>query len=399
MTMAEPVVIVHGVANHDSASFHNNVDRLQRQIGSAWRLIPVDWGELGGQSADITDCLPVYDGDGWHVRSKPGNAPIPDEAMVRAVIGQGELDNSQRADIVAAGVRGTDSLRSPNTESSTQVKEAVERELASTTVLKHIDDPQALAAVGETIRSVLDNLPTASALSTEGGEFAIRSEGVDIRSILDPVKTVAASVLHGIDDVLGRVLGDQVGRLTQNLRGRLAVPLSGFFGDILVYQRQPDRIQARLRETLEREAAGYGRKDKPVHVIAHSLGGVIAFDAAVHPESEEKRLWMKSFLTFGSQAAFFHIIDPRQPSLPIYARGAPVTLPSSIGRWINLWDTLDVLAFTAGTVFRLADGSRPIDIPVQDPASLLIKDKGWAHSIYWQTEELQKALRDSLAER
>jgi hypothetical protein len=86
------------------------------------------------------------------------------------------------------------------------------------------------------------------------------------------------------------------------------------------------------------------------------------------------------------------------PSLPTYAHGAPVTLPASIGRWTNLWDTLDVVAFTAGTVFRLSDGSRPVDIPVQDSASLLIREKGWAHSIYWQTEEFQKAIRNALGE-
>jgi len=203
--------------------------------------------------------------------------------------------------------------------------------------------------------------------------------------------------MQGIDDALGRVIGNKLGRLNQNVRSRLAAPISATLGDIMSYQRQPDRIQETLRDALAQNAPGYGSMERPISVIAHSLGGVVAFDASVKPASEAKRLWIKSFVTFGSQAAFFHIVDPRVPELDPYSRDSPVKLPRSIGRWTNLWDPMDVLAFTAGTVFRLADGSTPVDVSVRDTASELVAERGWAHSVYWESDELASALRTALA--
>ena len=213
---------------------------------------------------------------------------------------------------------------------------------------------------------------------------------------MDPIKRITSHVLHGIDDALGRFVGNHLGRLNQNLRARLAVPISATLGDIMSYQRQPDRIQDTLRSAVAQHAPGYGSKEQPISVIAHSLGGVIAFDAAVKPESENKRLWIKSFVTFGSQAAFFHIVDPRHPELETYRHDVPVKLPPSIALWTNLWDPMDLLAFTAATVFRLANGGTPVDISVQDTASELVAERGWAHSIYWKSNELVDALRQAL---
>ena len=70
---------------------------------------------------------------------------------------------------------------------------------------------------------------------------------------------------------------------------------------------------------------------------------------------------------------------PRKP------RAAKVDVkpePHNIAKWTNLWDPMELLAFTAITVFRLADGTLPRDIPIQTPLSLLADQKGWAHSIY-----------------
>jgi len=59
---------------------------------------------------------------------------------------------------------------------------------------------------------------------------------------------------------------------------------------------------------------------------------------------------------------------------------------------------MDLLAFTASTVFELHDGTSPRDVPVLDPLSLILEEKAWTHSIYWHTEELIGALRDSLGQ-
>ncbi|APW39253.1 hypothetical protein RD110_20230 [Rhodoferax koreense] len=413
--MTEPILVIHGVNNHDFPPFQKQVDQLQQILGQGKRLVPVYWGDLGGQSTDLADCLPAFSDGEWHVRADEGASPSLSPQAVRALVARAgpQLDNAQRADLVSGQVQPDSLVRGAPGVQPHAVRDAVADELGTTQVLQHIDDPETLAIVGRAIDAVLRDLPHGDAAPTVaspagefavGGGYAVRGgdapgevEAVDTRALLDPVKRIAGHVLHGIDEALGRFVGNQLGRLNQDVRARLAVPISATLGDIMSYQRQPDQAQKRLRDALAQCGPDWGTQNKPISVVAHSLGGVIAFDAAVKPASEDKRLWIRSFLTFGSQAAFFHIVDPRRPELATYRRDTPVKLPPSIGRWTNLWDPMDLLAFTAGTVFRLADGSQPTDIAVQDTATELVDEKGWAHSIYWESDELASALRKTLA--
>ena len=122
-----------------------------------------------------------------------------------------------------------------------------------------------------------------------------------------------------------------------------------------------------MRAVVERElGADAGSAGHPVKVIAHSLGGVVSFDMAC---AEDNPLHIESFVTMGSQPAFFHLLDPRQGVAPF--EGEPVTLPGAIGRWTNVWDEYDVLAFATDEVFRLHDGSPPTDVSVRATRSRL----------------------------
>lgn len=103
------------------------------------------------------------------------------------------------------------------------------------------------------------------------------------------------------------------------------------------------------------------------------------------------KLHIKRFVTFGNQAAFFHIMSPR-PALAKYRAGEPVVLPSSIGPWANLWHPMDILAFTAGRVFKLSDGSAPTDHRIESDFSDIKESKGWMHSSYWTHEKLPEVL-------
>lgn len=409
--MTEPILIIHGINNHDSKEFRTQVERLQQVIGSEKRLIPVYWGQLGGQSTGLADCLPKFTGGKWHVRADDVIVPALTPEIVSSLVGlPTKLDNTQRAALVTEQVQWQSLVRSSTGADQQQVRAAVESQLGQTRVLQYIDDRETLAIVGQAINAVLRDLPVSGAvpLSTEtSGEYSVGAgynplggdgllEEQETRALFDPIKRITAHVMQGIDDVLGRFVGNQLGRLNQSVRRRLAVPISSTLGDIMAYQRRPDHIQGTLRDALGTSAPGYGSRECPIHVIAHSLGGVIAFDASMNPASEEKRLWIKSLVTFGSQAAFFHIVDPRVPPLNRYASGSPVTLHPSIARWTNLWNPMDLLAFTAGTVFRLADGGTPEDICVESSASELVSERAWTHSIYWESEELAAVLRKGL---
>jgi hypothetical protein len=134
-----------------------------------------------------------------------------------------------------------------------------------------------------------------------------------------------------------------------------------FTGDLILYQRRKVELQAVIWETIMRHAPGYGLKERPVDVIAHSLGATMMFDLAVegHPA-----LHIDHLITCASQTAFFHAIGASPSPLDQADPGDPVTLPPTIRSWANHYVPLDPWAFLTAPVFRLHDGSEPDDIEV-----------------------------------
>ena len=164
-------------------------------------------------------------------------------------------------------------------------------------------------------------------------------------------------------DLKGRVRG-YVNDKFQDMRGALTSAVLPFLADVIAYQSQGRRavVHGRVREVIDKElGVEYGTASKPLTVIAHSLGGVIGFDMAT---AERDPLHIGRFITLGSQPAFFHLLDPRSGIVPAF-EGEHVTLPPTLRRWTNIWDEFDVLAFGVSEVFRLHDGSKPVDRPVR----------------------------------
>jgi hypothetical protein len=377
----KPVLVVHGIANHDRAEFESHVTKLQTAISKDLpdvQLVPVFWGDLGGQSQDISDCLPLLKDGQWTTRAK-GVLSIP--AVGVEVRGEPRLNNDQRASIIASSVMSAKSVRSEPDATKAAIAEA----LRHTDHLQKIDDPELLKAVGEIVsETIADNSTTPAA-----GGFEVRGEDAAPIETRGWVKDRVSGVIAGIDKLLGKLVEDRLGVLNQRLRSSLMNGLAVTLGDIVAYHSNKKGIQQRLWDAIASLDPTYGTRAMPIGVIAHSLGGVVSFDAMFAP-ANGTALYVDSFVTFGSQAAFFEIIDPR--TKVSYATGHPITLPGTLKKWTNLWDVVDLLAFTAGTVFRLSDGSKPEDIPVEDPISIMLDAKLWLHSIYWQTPQLVDAL-------
>ena len=377
----KPVLVVHGIANHDRAEFESHVTMLQTAISKdlpGVQLIPVFWGDLGGQSQDISDCLPLLKDGQWTTRAE-GIFSIPPVGL--EVRGEPTLNNNQRASIITGSVMSAELVRSePDT-----TKAAIAEALQHTDHLQKIDDPELLKAVGDIVS---ETLAEKSATPAPGG-FEVRGEESTAIETRGWVKDRVTGVISGIDKLLGKLVEDRLGVLNQRLRSSLMNGLAVTLGDIVAYHSNKKGIQQRLWDAIASLDPGYGTQSKPIGVIAHSLGGVVSFDAMFAP-ANGTTLYVDSFVTFGSQAAFFEIIDPR--TKVSYSRGQPIALPNTLKKWINLWDVVDVLAFTAGTVFQLSDGSKPDDIPVEDPISVMLDAELWLHSIYWQTPQLVGAL-------
>jgi hypothetical protein len=377
----KPVLVVHGIANHDRAEFELQVTKLQDLIGTKLpdvRLVPVFWGDLGGQSKDISDCLPQLKDGQWTTRAE-GVLSIP--AVGLEVRAEPTLNNDKRASIIAGSAMSAELVRSEPDATKTAIAEALRR----TDHLQKIDDPELLKVVGDIVSEALAD----RSATPEAGGFEVRGLEAAPLETRGWVKDRVTGVISGIDKLLGKLVEDRLGVLNQRLRCSLMNGIALTLGDIVAYNSNKNGIQLRLWDAINLHAPGYGTPAKPIGVIAHSLGGVVSVDAMVAPASGTP-LYVDSFVSFGSQAAFFEIIDPRTKAT--YRTGQPITLPNTIKKWFNLWDVVDLLAFTAGTVFRLNDGSKPEDIPVEDPISVMLDAKLWLHSIYWEAPQLVEVL-------
>jgi hypothetical protein len=307
--MSEPVLVIHGIGTRNPAKFFRSVDALGGALGDQYELIPVFWGDLGG--------------DGEHL----------DKVIARYPESSGGV-GSMVADSLAGSVA---------------------------------------SGLGRTM----------SWVSRRRGEHdsaaQIREQAGQLRA-----------------DLKGRVRGYANDKF-QDMRGALTSAMLPFMADVIAYQSQGQRaiVHGRVREVIDKELGKeFGTAAKPLTVIAHSLGGVISFDMAT---SERDPLHIDTFITLGSQPAFFHLLDPRSQKVPAF-EGEPVTLGPSPRRWTNIWDDYDVLAFGVSEVFRLHDGSAPIDRPVRcyrdavRGAALL-----QSHLGYFTRRASLEAIREALA--
>lgn len=392
--MPVPALVVHGVANRDEKAFEAQVRELQRRIGDGYELIPVWWGDLGGKTEYLRDTLPEMAAVTVRGEAATGIDEAVLAELARATVAGGEDEvrsKDQREDIIVQAAQGQTSPE-VRSEEAEELAEAVRSAWPQTTYLKLVRSAAVLEAVGRAVGAAAagDTGPSDGG----DGEFVTRSTvqdpftEVDTRSVRANVGRVVRAVMSEIDKVVGGVVGQVLGDVNRNLRTTLAEPIGCFLGDILAYQRNQADIQNRLWQTVCHKTPGWGVEGKPISVLAHSLGGVIAFDAATRTEEP---VWIDGLVTFGSQAAFFEVVDPRQ-SLPRYTSGKPIVLPKTIARWTNLWEPLDILAFAAGKVFRLHSGLNAIDIPtVHDFKSGLS-----THGSYWGSPELVAAIGQTI---
>ncbi len=414
--MAEPVLVVHGVATRDRDDFIASVKALGRRAGSDWKMIPVYWGDLGARLEHLSDSLPVMPGG---VRGPGGgmDEALADELLrgmleggaAPVVRGEEQADVVVRAATAAKGDAPSEAVRGP--DGTDALAEAIREEWPNTTYLKLLEDEGVLEAVGRAIGTAVRDgaSPGVVGEGDAGGSLVRDGGGLDLggatggpgdlvmgglgtddtRGVKDSIRKLAGAVLKELDRVVGATVGHVAGNFNQKFRANIAAPVGSFLGDVFVYQRQQAAIHATLTAALAKEAPGYGTEQKPVHVVAHSLGGVIAVDMATRSPDP---LWINGLVTFGSQSAFFHLVDPRERTLGVYSPGSPVALPPSIDRWTNLWHPLDPLAFVAGKVFRLHNGKAPDD---RQTAHLLSHGLN-THGIYWESPDLVRAIQDTL---
>ncbi len=372
----EPILVVHGIANRSREGFLAQCEWLQEQVGDRYKLIDVYWGDLGGISNGLVDSLPA-------IFPLGGDDSDFHEHLTRAhTVVNGGMPAAQAIAVRVTGRTVAQGGFGVRAAPQTDVQEAIRVAVSQSAFVKDVTDPDVLNAVGDLV---------AAALATQlpGSDLGVRSAGITVRTDLaSSVFGAVKGVINAADAMIGKLTGALGGTLNQFVRGKLAGPIALTLGDVVGYHQNRQRIHKRLFERLDASAPGWGAEGKPVHVMAHSLGGLLVLDAALGACG--RTLHVGQLVTFGSQPAFFHIMTPRNGLSP-YRQGHPVDLPGSIARWTNLWHPLDVLAFVTSTVFRLSGDSAPQDIQVQASASTIAEAGGWLHSVYWRSPELVAA--------
>jgi pimeloyl-ACP methyl ester carboxylesterase len=378
--MSEPVLVIHGIANRDKTAFEATVQTLGAAIGDQWELIPVYWGDLGAATDGIQSIIPNPQSVG--VRSET-DMPPHQLAILNTVLTSTSgapmvRDTSAQAALVVQGVHqsagaGSSQLVRTAGPPTAPIEQGIFTAWPKTRSLKLIANPDVLRGIGRSIGDAAQ-------------EFADPSGGV--RAFGSDLQKWTESVVSAIDGSVGAVIGEFAGRINSYLRTQVLPSITEYTGDVLVYQRQQITIQQRIWDAIDSLQSDFGTPNKPISVLAHSLGGIVALDAVLRTD---RPLFIKTLITFGSQPSFFEVMDPRA-ALGKFSPDHPVSLPATIGSWINYWEPMDVLAFLQGTVFRLHSGDAPEDKEVQHLASSGL----WTHSSYWTLPEFFDAVKQSL---
>lgn len=181
---------------------------------------------------------------------------------------------------------------------------------------------------------------------------------------------------RGIKDELLGALGGLASRVATPIlrwkRNDISDASHAAIHDILLYQTPHggERIRGLIRSRI-----AACRKNAPVHVLAHSLGGIASVELLAGAED----LQVQRLITCGSQAPFLYEAD----SLSTLRRDR--ALPAHFPRWLNVYDRNDMLSYAAAGVFA--------DARIQDHEVASRQPFPQSHSAYWVQTGLWKRLK------
>ncbi len=182
------------------------------------------------------------------------------------------------------------------------------------------------------------------------------------------VRTWITDLGERLDESLRRA-SDLPGFAIATVAGELRRPLndfvSVFLGDVLVYLNtrgtpaSPGPIQERLLSKLgELAANAASRKNEPLVLLSHSMGGQLVYDALtsfVPDRPELSGLHVDFWCATASQVGFFEEMKLFLASRPAYRKGKPVPFPPHLGAWWNVWDFSDFVSYTVRDIVEGVD--------------------------------------------
>lgn len=201
-------------------------------------------------------------------------------------------------------------------------------------------------------------------------------ESLSVRAALDR----ASAILSGATDRIKHALvGVPVTRTANGARRLAGKPISLLLGDVFTYLNDPKGIVEVVAGGIC-EGISETRPGEPLVVVAHSMGGNIVYDIL---SNFRKDLNVDLLVTVGSQVGLFAELwlfeSVRAAELPTEENQKVPRLPN-VGRWINVVDRSDVLAYRASPIF---EGAEDYDYPT---------NAAWAHSAYFRQPNFHSRL-------
>lgn len=199
------------------------------------------------------------------------------------------------------------------------------------------------------------------------------------------------AALGGTGAWIGNIVAGMGTRWFTRRRAELSHQAAPFGADVIAYQARPGPIRSFIRQKVEATiAARNARGEKgDVYILAHSLGGIAAFEMLV----EAPIAGVAGLITIGSQIPLLYELDALA-SLPLpkddegRPTGGAEPLPSHLsGRWLNIYDPHDFLAYRAGEIFPEA---QDIEVRSRQPFPQ-------SHSAYWANGAVWEAVADFAA--
>ncbi len=170
-------------------------------------------------------------------------------------------------------------------------------------------------------------------------------------------------------------------------RSSLHRAIATFLGDVMVYLHQRDKegdgaaILKRVLADLDAADEIRKRKSEPMVIVCHSMGGNIIYDILTE---FRKDFVVDMLVTVGSQPALLEelkLLAASKPNIPS-ASVSHAPAPPATKKWINIFDTNDILSFAASRVFE----------KVSDYQYSTGQDVFHAHSSYFNRPSFQERI-------
>ena len=397
------LLFVHGTGVR-LEGYQQTLGVIAKKVGSHAEVIPCYWGDLGSCLNAAGKSIPKYN-SARGITDLETDALDPDAYQIelwRTLLS----DPLHELSTLALMKPGTKALPWEETEGAKLIQVARQLELSvrlQELLLEGGVDP---AVFEQAMRAVTCSIPFQEALEDANEDLAVYRAALARAWIAAAAKlaqevtleetgewTWPALLLDGeLRSQLESLLIDALGGKERGIGGwalqRLSQPLRLWLtqeganrrkaisdaaypvaGDILLYQARGEAIRNRIQEHIL-------AADGPVHILAHSLGGVACVELLAM-----QSLPVQQLITVGSQAPFLHEINALR-CLPF---GDP--LPDSLPPWLNIYDLKDFLSYVGGDLFPGRVVDHLVDNRQAFPAS---------HSAYWWNPKVWDAILPTL---